>query len=343
VASIARAIELQLTPKEEAQLAHRRPVNAQAYEAYLKGRFHCYKVSREHYQIAREYFRVALEKDPNYALAYAGTAFTWLMLGDAGIVSASEALPKLRAAISRALDLDDTLAEAHEISANAKFLYDWDWKGAEKEYLRSMELNPNYADAHLFYADYLAVMRRDAEARAEMARALELDPLNSFVQCFHAWHCVYFGHYDDAIARLTTILSAEPAFSSARLGLWGAFYRKGMANEALEEARRFFAAVNDTDVERSLALGDGDEGYARAMHRAAETLANRASRTYVPAIRIARLYAHAADQDRAFEWLEKAFERRETPLIHLGIGWDWDRLRGDSHFDSLLGRMNLPR
>ncbi len=343
VASIAQAIELQLTPQEQTRLAHSRPVNAKAYEAYLKGRFHCYQISREHYRTARQYFQVALEKDPNYALAYAGIAFTWLMEGDAGMVPASEAQLKLTAAIAKALALDDTLAEVHELCANAKFLYEWDWRGAEREYLRAIELNPNYADAHLFYADFLAVMKRDRDARAEMARALELDPLNSFAQCFNAWHAIYFGEYGGAIAQLTAILAAEPAFSSARLGLWGAFHRRGMAAEALEEARRFFAALNDTEIERCLAQGAGPADYGRVMHRAAETLAQRAEHTYVPAVRIARLYAHASDRDRAFEWLERAFERRETPLIHLGVAWDWQALRDDPRFDSLLQRMNLPR
>jgi eukaryotic-like serine/threonine-protein kinase len=344
VASIASAIALELTPQEQSRLAGKRTVvDAEAYEAYLKGRFHCYKISREHNRTAREYLRIALQKDPNYALAYAGIAFTWLMDGDAGIVPASEALPPMRAAISRALELDNTLAEVHEISANAKFLYEWDWAGAERGFRRAIELNPNYADAHLFYADFLAVMKRGREAAAELERSLELDPLNSFQRCFQAWHWIYAGRYDDAIAQLTAMLRAEPGFSSAHLGLWGAYYRKGMTARALAEAGNFFAALNDREVEESLAGGDGCGDYPGAMRRAAETLVRRARQAYVPAVRIARLYAHAGDQERAFEWLEKAFESRETPLIHLGIAWDWDRLRADSRFESLLDRMNLPR
>jgi serine/threonine-protein kinase len=343
VASIARAIELQLTSGEQARLARRRPVNPEAYEACLKGRFHWYKVSREHWDTALEYFRAALEKDPSSALAHAGIAMTWVMRGDAGVVPAREAYPKLKAALSKAIELDDTLAEVHEISANARFLYEWDWPGAEREFLRAIQLNPNYADAHLFYSDFLIVMKRVEEARAEMSRALELDPLNSFLQCFLGWHSVYLRHNDDAIAQLRKVLQAEPVFSSAHLGLWGAFYRKGMSEEALEEARKFFAALGDTEVERSLEGGHDEDGYAGAMRRAAATLTERECRSYVPAIRIARLYAHASEEDRALEWLEKAYERRETPLIHLGVGWDWDCLRGDPRFEDLLRRMSLPR
>jgi TolB-like protein/tetratricopeptide (TPR) repeat protein len=343
VTAIVRAIELQLTPQEQARLARSRPVNPEAYEAYLKGRFHWYKISPEHYDTALEYFQLALEKDPNYALAYAGIANTWLSRGDSGVVPAGEALPKLKAAVSRAMELDDTLAEVHEISANLKFVYEWDWTGAETEFQRAMQLNPNYADAHFFYSDFLISMKRPEEATAEMDRALELDPLNSFFHCFVGWHLVYSRRYDDAIAQLSRTLKAEPDFSSVRLGLWGAFYQKRMYDEALEQARRFFAVLGDSEVEQALVGGYARDGYAGAMRGAAEKLEERAIRVYVPAFRIARLYAHASEKDQAFEWLEKAYEKRETPLIHLGVGWDWDSLRDDARFQDLLRRMNLPR
>jgi eukaryotic-like serine/threonine-protein kinase len=341
VASIAHAISLPLTTEEHARLARGRPVNPEAYEAYLKGRFHCYHVSREHSDTALEYFQVALEKSPDYALAHAGIATTWLMRGDSGVVPAQEALPRLKAAVSKAIALDDTLAEVHEVAANTSFLYEWDWTAAEREFRRAIQLNPNYADAHLFYADFLATMKRVEEAKAEMGRALELDPLSSFFQCFLGWHAVYFRQHDDAIAQLRRVLKAEPSFSSAHLGLWGAFHRKGMAEEALDQARAFFAALGDTEVAGSLARGDGGD-YDGAMRRAAATLAERGRRSYVPAIRIARLYAHASENERAFEWLERAYERHETPLIHLGVGWDWDGLRDDPRFTHLLRRIGLP-
>ncbi len=341
VAAIAHGIELQLTPQEQARLARSRPVNAEAYEAYLKGRFHWYKIAREHYDTALEYFQLALEKDPNYALAYAGIANTWAMRGDSGVIPARAAFPNLKAAVSKAIELDDTIAEVHEASANIKFLYEWDWSGAETEFQRAIQLNPNYADAHFFYSDFLISMKRPDEAKTELARALELDPLNSFLQCFLGWHLVYLRQYDDAIAQLKKTLQAEPSFASAHLALWGAFYQKGMFEEALDAAKKFFAALGDTDVEQCLVYRD-DQGYSEAMRRAAAKLAERATRSYVPAIRIARLYAHASEKDRAIEWLEQAYENRETPLIHLGVGWDWDSLRDDPRFQDLLRRMHLP-
>ena len=316
-------------------------MNPEAYEAYLKGRFHWYKISRGHYDTALEYFQLALEKDPNYAVAYAGIANTWLMRGDSGLVPATEAFPKLKVAISKAMELDDTLAEVFEISGNCKFLYEWDWTGAERDFQRAVELNSNYADAHFFYSDLLISMKRTEEAKAEMDRALELDPLSSFFQCFQGWHLIYSHQYDEAIARLHKVVRAEPNFSSAHLGLWGAFYQKRMFGEALEAAQKFFAALGDSDVVQCL-LSDYADGYSGAMSQAAKMLAERASRTHVPAIRIARLYAHASEKDRAFEWLEKAYEKRETTLIHLNVGWDWDSLRDDARFKELRQRMNFP-
>lgn len=342
VAAIARQVQLQLTPQEQAQLARARPVNPEVYEAYLKGRFHWYKISRDHQDTALEYFQLALENDANYALAHAGIAATWLSRGDAGFVSPLEALSKGKAAIVKAMDLDDALAEVYEVSANLKFVHEWDWIGAEKDFQRAIQLNPNYADAHFFYSDFLISMKRFEEAGAERERALELDPLSSFLHCFRGWHLVYLRQYDDAIAQLEKTLRAEPNFSAAHLGLWGAFYQKRMYEEALDEAQKFFAALGDTEVEESLVSGYAAHGYSGAMRQAAEKLVERAGRTYVPAFRIARLYAHASEKERASEWLEKAYERHETPLIHLSVGWDWDSLRSDPRFQNLLRRLNLP-
>ena len=185
-------------------------------------------------------------------------------------------------------------------------------------------------------------MKRIEEASAEMQRALELDPLSSFFQCFHGWQLVYSRHYHEAIERLTKVVRAEPNFSSAYLGLWGAFYQKRMFRQALDAARKSNAALDDSDVAQCLASGYKADNYSKAMRGAAAKLTERASGTYVPAIRIARLYAHASEKDRAFEWLEKAFEKREMPLIHLSVAWDWDNVRDDPRFQNLLRQMNLP-
>jgi serine/threonine protein kinase len=341
--AIAGEIQVAITPEEKKHLARSRRVNPEAYEAYLKGRFHWYKLSRENLDTALEYLQLAKEKDPNYALAHSGIAYVWLSRADTGVTLPLEAFPKAKAAALKALELDDTLAEVHEVLAGIKLLYEWDREGAEKEFQRAIELNPNYADVRLMYADFLISSGRVEEWKVEMDRCLELDPLNFFFQCFLGWHFVYLGRYDDAITQLRKNLRTEPNFSAAHLGLWGAFYQKKMYNEALAEAKTFFGLLGDSEVAEALAKGCGESSYSAVMRLAGEKLASRSRQTYVPAIRIARLYAHAGEKERALEWLEKAIEQHEPPLVHLRVGWDWEILRDEPRFQDLLRRINSPQ
>jgi TolB-like protein/Tfp pilus assembly protein PilF len=340
--AVAREIEAALTPEEAARLVSARPVSPKAYEAYLKGQFHWYKLSPGHLDRALSYFQFALEEDPNHALAHVGIANVWLVRADAGFMLPGEAFPKARAAVLKALELDGALAEGHIALANVMALYDQDWPAGEREFRRAIELNPNSADGHFMYADFLISMKRSEEWAVEMQRVLDLDPLNPFFQCFYGWHLVYLHQCDDAILRLREALAADPSFPSARMGLWGAHYRKGMHEDALTEAGKFFAALGDHETEDALRRGYSEGGYSRAMHLGAEMLAKRSRRCHVPGVRIARLYAHAGENDRALEWLQRAFEQRETPLMHLSVAWDWDALRDDPRFRDLLHHVGLP-
>ena len=339
--AIAREIKVVLTPEESSQLGKAGTENSEAYDAYLKGQSHWYRLSREHVDTALGYFELALQKDPNYARAYVGIGNVWMVRSDSGFMLPTDAFPKAKAAANTALRLDDHLPEGHILLANLVGPYDHDWAQAEQEFRRAIELNPNSADGHFFYSDYLVSMKRESEWNREIQRTLELDPLNPVYQCFYGWHLVYLGHYDEAVAELSKVLAANPEFSSAHLGLWGAYYKKRMYGEALGEAMKFFAALGDHEVESALSRGYAKHDYARAMHVAAEKLAARSRRSYVPAIRIARLYAHAGDKDQAMQWLEKAYDRRESPLGHLGVAWDWDFLRSDPLFQNLLRRMKF--
>jgi serine/threonine-protein kinase len=221
-------------------------------------------------------------------------------------------------------------------------LFEWDWPAAETEFRRAIELNPSHANAHLMYADYLISLRRTEEWEVEIRQTLELDPLNFFFQCFYGWHLVYVRRYDAAIAQLRKVFAMQPGFSSAHMGLWGAFYQKALYTEALAEAREFFAVLGDREIVESLDRGSAEGGYRRAMRCAADSLSARADRIHVPAVRIARVYAHAGENERSLAWLERAYDQRESPLVHLGVGWDWDGLQGDPRFQDLLRRMNLP-
>lgn len=340
--AIAGEIRVALSADEARRLSVRRKVDPEAFDACLKGRFHWYKLSREHLDIALKYFQLALEKDPNSALAWAGMAAVWASLTDAGFVPPHEAIPQAREAALRALELDDSLVQVRFKLANIRFCCDWDWSGAERDYRKAIEIDPSSADAHFFYGDFLISMGRADESLAETRRALELDPFSFFIQAFYGWHLVYLHRCDDAIAHLRKTLQMEPDFSAAHLGLWGAFYRKGERAEALAAAEKFFVVLGDGEVVEALRRGRSGSGYEGAMKLAALELEKRAAAGHVPAVRIARLWAHAGEADRALEWLDKACTWRESPLVHLGVGWDWDRLRGDPRFQALLRRMGLP-
>ena len=339
--AVAGEIKVALTPEESAHLARVRPVNPEAFEAYLKGQSHWYHLSRGQLDTALEYFGLALQKDPAYALAYVGVANVWIVRGDAGSMAPGEAFPKAKEAVLKASELDDSIAEAHITLANIASLYEHDWSAAEREFRRGLELNPNSADGHFMYADFLISMKRTDEWNTEIHKTLELDPFNPFFRCFYGWHLVYLQRYEKAIVQFRNVLATVPDFSSAHMGLWGAFYKKGMWEEALAEARKFFAALGDREVKDALARGHAEGSYARAMHHGADVLAARSKKSRVPAVRIARLYAHAGDKEQALQWLQTAGEQRETTLIHLAVAWDWGSLRSDSRFQDLLRRVGL--
>jgi non-specific serine/threonine protein kinase len=339
--AIAGEIKVAITPKDKGRLVGARQINPAAYDAYLKGRFHWYKVTREDCDIAEKYYQLALEKDPNYALAHAGMAEVWYSRGDSGIIPAREAYPKALAAISKALELDSSLAGVH-VALAAIRLGEWDWDSCEREYQRAIQLNPNAADAHFFYADYLLCMGRPQEALGEVNRCLALDPLNFFFHGFFGWYLIYLSRYDEAVEQLHKALGMEPNFPAAHMGLWGAFFKKGMPEQALAEAKTFFSLLGDHEVTEALATGYAEVGYTEAMRCAAGKLSTRAELSHVPAVRVARLYAHAADSENTLAWLQRAYEARELPMVHLGVAWDWEFLRSDPRFQALLRKMNFP-
>jgi serine/threonine-protein kinase len=338
--AIAREIQVAITPEEAKRLSSARRVNPEAYEAYLKGRFHWYKLSREHLDTALKYFQVSLERDPRDPLAYVGIAWVWSSRGDCGLVPPREALPKAKAAALRAIELDGSLAEAH-MSLGMIRVVGWEWEEAAKEYQRAIELMPNSAEAHFFLSDLFLSRQRVDEWKTHVERTLELDPLNFFFQCFYGWHLFYLCRYDEAIVELHKALKTEPNFPPAHLRLWGAFCGKGMYEEAVAEAKTFFEVLGDKEVVQALQRGYIDSGYSGAMRLAAETLNARSHLTYVQPTQIARLYAHAGAKDHALEWLEKAYEERLPAMIHLGVDRDWRSLRSEPRFQDLMHRLNL--
>jgi TolB-like protein len=341
VSAIVREISAQLSPSEQARLASARPMNPEAFEAYLKGRFEWFKQTRESFDLAERHFQQALEKDPDYALAYAGLATVWFMRGDVGFGRPSETLPKARELMDKAIALDDSVAELHTALGNQHCVA-LDWIACELSYKRALELNPNSADAHFFYGHLLIVTNRVEEANRMMQRGLDIDPLNDFHRSFYGWHLNYLQRYDEAIPLFRELLQAGPNRGSNYLGLWGAYYRKGLYADALNAAREHFLATGDQAFADALVSGADRNAYRASMKRAADAMVARSRQSHVPALRIARMFAHAEDHDAALQWLEQAYENREPALMRLGVYWDWLDLHADPRFNNLLRRLKLP-
>jgi len=339
--AIAGEIRVKLSPETRARLSTPRPINPEAYEAYLKGRFYWDQISRPDYDEAERYFRLALEKEPNYALAYSGLADVWLMRTDTGYVAPSEVLGQAKAYALKAVELDPSLAEPHVSLANITIDLDHDWAAADRLFQRAIQANPSSAIAHFMYSDALICRHRIAEWDTEVQHTLSLDPLYFFWRTFYGWHLTYLGRYDEAIQILQEVLATNPEFSSAHLGLWVAFFKKNMHNEAFASAVRFFEILKDQETVNALHAGFAAGGYREAMKRGGNVLAARAQRSHVSSVRIARLYAHAGQDDLALIWLTRAVDANETPTTHLAVARDWDALRSDPRFQELLRRINL--
>jgi TolB-like protein len=342
VAAIVGEIRAQLSPDDRARLSAAQPVNPEAFEAILKGRFHWAKQTPEDYDIAERYFQHALDRDPGNAQALAGLGSVWMMRGDAGFQPPAVTLPKARAFLERAVAANDDSAEAHQWLGSLA-LSEFDVATAERELRRALELNPNHAAAHFFYADLLLILRRPEDWDREIHRALELDPLNDFIRSFYGWELNYVKRYDEAIAVFQKLLPTGPNKATNYLGLWGAYHRKGMYEQALAAARDYFLTLRQPDFADALGPGGGAAAYREGMKRGGELMVERAKSTHVPAVRIARMFAHAGDADRALHWLERAYDNREPSLTRLGIFWDWLDLHGDPRFQDLMRRIGLRR
>ncbi|MDA2937557.1 protein kinase, partial [Acidobacteria bacterium AH-259-A15] len=286
--AIANEIRVRLTPEQQASLRRMAAVNPESYEAYLKGRYHFNRYSRDGNDKALEYFRLALEKDPNFALAHAGLADTYGQRTYWGFVSPREVIPKIRAAALRAVQLDDTLGEAHDVLGRVKMFVEWDWLGAQKEFRRAIELNPNDAEARMVYSLWLATMGHSDEALAEIKRALELDPLSLALNAVHAYHFEASGQYDQAIRQIRKTLELEPNFPISHQHLWGVSRQKGMYKQALAACKKSFSLRGNSAVVEALERGNAESGYQGAMRRAAQELMAQSKLRYVSSMEVAR-------------------------------------------------------
>jgi TolB-like protein/Tfp pilus assembly protein PilF len=337
--SVAKALALKLLPAEQARLGNVRAVNPDAYEAYLKGSQYWIKMTKGDIDTAEQYFRVALEKDPNYAAAYAGLSMVWSCRNQNGMSPPAEAVPKMKEAALKALSLDDSLAEAHYAMAAIWTWHDWNFPAAEAEWKRAVQLNPNYPEGLASYSHYLMIVGRPDEAMPPIDRALKLDPFNVTIHSFYALDLVFARRYDDAIAESRNTLKMQPDNGVALGALYMALAAKGMEKEALDAIRQTWPSP---DVHAAMDRGFAESGFRGAMRRGADVLADAARRNETLPIEPVEFYIYAGDTSRALDWLERAYEARDPNLPYLRLPI-YDPLRSAPRFQSLLRRIGLPQ
>ena len=340
---ISEKLRLRLTGEDKTRLGKRSTANPEAYQLYLKGRYYWNKRTVEGFQSAITQFQQAIEKDPTYALAYAGLADCYNLLGGYyGQLPPRESYPKAQAAATKALELDEKLAEPHVSLAYAKFRYDWDWPGARREFERSLELNPNYATAHHWYANYFYAMGRLDDGTREMKRALELDPLSLSINTDLGRALIFQRQYDAAIEQERKTLELDPNFALAHGWLAMAYSEKARYGDAMAEAQK---ACGSTGVPVDcpfLAGGYLKLGNVGKAQKVAEDLNELSKGRYVPAYEMALVYIGLEDKERAFEWLAKAYEERSVIPDALRFAPWFDTMRHDPRFQDLIRRMGLP-
>jgi len=292
--AIADELKVKLTPQEQQELKVAKPVNPDAYSAYLHGRYYWYKRTNEGFQRSIQYYEQALAADPNYAPAYAGLADAYALLGSTpnDALPPKEAMPKAKAAAQKALLLDDHLAEAHASLAYVSMVYDWDWTTAEREFRRAIEIDPHYAGAHEWYAEFLAARGRESEALDEMKRARDVDPLLVLMHAAVAEAFYYSRQYDEVIAQCRQTLELDPDYPLAHFHLGRAYVAKKMYPEAIAEYQKAQASLGEIPaIVMAIGYANAKAGDQSAARKALEELRAEAKRRYVPAIYFAEVYA----------------------------------------------------
>ena len=337
---VVSTLAVTLRREESQQLNKRYTNNADAYEAYLKGRYYWNKGTPDTLAKAVQHFQEAVALDPNYALAYSALADGYNMMGYWGVASPGEAFPKAKKAAQRSVDLDATLGEAHAALAYAYFEYYWDEKTAEIKYKLALELNPNYASAHQWYAEYLLITSRFEEAAKELERAREIDPLSQHLRIITAALPYVNRRYDETISQLRKVLELDPTVEVAYSWLASCYAKKGMHDEVVTIVERQLSiSGEDPNVIADLRRTYDEMGVASFWRRHAQLLQSKSTQSYIPPIRIAIDYAMCGEADSVFEWLEKAYAERSGWLLELKIDPTWDAYRSDPRFTALLERM----
>ncbi len=339
---ISEKLRLRLSGEEQKRLTRRHTENPEAYQLYLKGRYYAGRFTKEGLNKGIEYFNQAIAIDPSYALAYDGLAYCYLTESD-WLLSPKEAMPKAKEAAEKALEIDDTLAEAHSSLGNSYVQYDWDWPAAERELKRAIELKPNYAMAHAWFAWYLVSMGRDNGSIAESERARDLDPLSLEVNMLLGQDLYFARRYDQALQQLRNTMDMDPNYWPAHVWLGRIYVEKGRLAEAIAEfqkARLIESAI--PEIYAALGHAYAMSGKRADAEKVIDDLKRLSKQHHVPPFDIATVYVGLGEKEQAFAWLDKAYEERSYFLSYIKADPRLDNLRSDQRFKELVRRVGLP-
>jgi len=343
---IARALRVRVLQTETLRLEKKATGIPEAYQLYLKGRHSVNTRTEKGLKAAIEHFESSIKHDPKFALAYTGLADAYSILASYSLeyVPPKEGFPKAKTAAEKALSLDDHLAEAHASLGLVKFYYEWDWNGAEAEFKKALELNPGYAQAHQYYADFVKSFGRFDEALEEMRKALVLDPLSYSINT-GIGHVLYLSRqYDLAIDQYRRVVESDPSFVPARLWFGRPYLQKGMFREAIEQVEEAVKLSHETTVSlATLAQALAAAGRIGDAKKLLNKLLMKGTEQYVPSYWIALVYTSMGNKDEAMKYLERAFLERSSWLVWANVEPRFDSLRSDARFASLLARIGFKR
>jgi serine/threonine-protein kinase len=342
---IFETLRVQLSGDAKKRITKRHTDNIEAYQLYLQGRYFWNRRTDENLKKAVDLFQKAIDKDPNYALAYAGLADSYALLGGPvyGAEPSNQMATSAKVAALKALELDNTLAEAYTSLGYIASTYEWDFPSAEKNYKRALELNPNYATAHHWYGlTYLSYVGRHDEAILETQLAAELDPLSLIINSSYGRAFFYAKQYDKAIEQFRKTVELDPSFVRAHLYLGWTYEAKGMFSEAVAEYEKARALDDGPVIAASLAHVFAVSGKKEEARKLLDQLNDLAQRRYVSAYDLALIHTGLEENDRAFEMLEKAYQERSSALSWLKVDPRLNPLRSDPRFKNLLSRVGLP-
>ena len=342
-ASVADSLALRLLPAERARLVAPYAKSPEAHEAYLNGRYHWNKRTPDGFMKSIEYYNQAIAIDPNYAAAYAGLSDTYIMLGFYSISPPSQSFEKAKRAAVRALELDDSLAEAHASLADTRLHYDYDWEGAGKEFRRAIDLNPNYATAHQWYSVYLSLMGKEKEGLEQIQRAHDLDPLSLTIDSDAALNLFYARRYDQAIEQCKKTLELDPNFGLAHFWLGRVYQTKKIYPQAIAELRQANQLQPGNPLYLAV-LGSayGASGQPAEAQKIIGQLRDVATNHYISPVMVSLVYAGLGDKDQAIDWAEQAYAEHAPMLTRMKVDPLVDRLRSDPRFQALVRRVGPP-